>query len=140
GRADGARERAVLHPGGTAGRSEHYSHLQQQAEEVADGVGAMLGEALGAVAALEQEGLASRHTGKLRLQLPRLAGKDERRKGGKLLLDVGELLCVRIDRNLLDRLRAPTIWAPSRRHLQSLLEKLSLYRRFARAWLANHGC
>ena len=36
----------------------HHRHLQEDAEEVADVVGGMLVEALGAVAALQQEGLA----------------------------------------------------------------------------------
>ena len=64
----------------------------------------MLGEALGAIAALEQKGLARGHAGELRLQLPRLARKHERREGGKLLLDLVELARVGIDRDLLDRL------------------------------------
>src|SRR4029077_3616693 len=114
---------AELHHRRTAGVSKHHGHLQQHAEEIADGVGAMLGEALGTVAALEQEGLAGGYPRKLRLQLPRLAGENERRKGGELLLDLGELLGIRIGRNLLDRLRAPTVGAPSRCHSSSLPEK-----------------
>ena len=42
------------------GRREghHHRHLQEDAEEIADVVGGMLGEALGAIAALQQERLA----------------------------------------------------------------------------------
>ena len=50
----------------------------------------MLGEALGAVAALQQEGLAGRDRGQLLLQLARLAGEHQRRKGRELRFGVGE--------------------------------------------------
>ena len=83
--------------------------MQQHAEEITDGIGAMLGEALGAIAALQQKGLAFGHARELDLQLPRLACKYERWKRRKLLLDLNELLLVRIVRNLLDGLRAPTV-------------------------------
>ena len=111
---------AELHHRRAAGIGQHHRHLQQHPEEVADGVGAMLGEAFGAIATLQQKGLAGGHAGELGLQLARLACKYQRRKGGKLFLDLGKLLLVRIDRNLLDRLRAPAIGAPSRCHLKSL--------------------
>jgi hypothetical protein len=77
--------------------------LQEHAEEVANGVGAMLGEALGAIAALEQKGLAGGHAGKLRFEFTRLAGEHQRREGGELLLDLVELGLIGIDRDLLDR-------------------------------------
>ena len=80
----------------------------------------MLGEAFRAVAALQQEGLALRDAGKLRLQLARLAGKHQRREGGKLLLDLCKRGRVRIRRDLLDRLGAPAVRAPSRRHWEKL--------------------
>ena len=107
---------AKLHHRRAAGISQHHGHLQQHPEEIADGVGAMLGEAFGAIAALQQEGLAGGDAGELLLQLARFAGENERRKGGELLLDFGELVEVRINRNLLDRPRAPTVGAPSRCH------------------------
>ena len=44
--------------GDAAGERQDHRHLQEHAEEVADVVGRMLAEALGAVAALQQEGLA----------------------------------------------------------------------------------
>ena len=52
--------------------------------------GAVLGEALGAVAALQQESLAGGDARELLLQVARLAGKNQRRKGRELLLDVGQ--------------------------------------------------
>ena len=67
---------------------QHHRHLQEDAEEVADVVGAVLGEALGAVAALQQEGLARGDLGQRLLQAARLAGKDQRREGRELRLDV----------------------------------------------------
>ena len=70
-----------------AGEGQHHRHLQEHAEEVADVVGAMLGEAFGAVAALQQERLACSDAGQLLLQLARLTCKNQRRKGGELLLD-----------------------------------------------------
>jgi hypothetical protein len=63
----------------------------------------MFGEALGAIAALEQKSLARGHAGKLRLELARLAGKHQRREGRELLLDLIELGPIGIDRDLLDR-------------------------------------
>ena len=57
----------------------HHRHLQEDAEEVADVVGGMLGEALGAVPALEQEGLARRGAAQRALELARFAGEHQRR-------------------------------------------------------------
>ena len=51
-----------------AAEGQHDRHLQQHAEGVADVVGMELGEALGAVAALEQESLAVGDIGQRRLQ------------------------------------------------------------------------
>ncbi|MHC2631144.1 phytoene/squalene synthetase [Bradyrhizobium liaoningense] len=87
---------ADLHHGDGAGISQHHRHLQQHAEEVADVVGAVLGEALGTVAALEQEGVAGRNAPQGLLQVARLAGEHQRRKGRKLRLDVGQSLGVGI--------------------------------------------
>ncbi len=98
-----AGDASDLHHRRAAGIGEHHRHLQEHAEEVADGVGAVLGEALGAIAALQQEGLARGHAGELRLELARLAREHQRREGRKLLLDLVELGQVGIDRDLLDR-------------------------------------
>jgi hypothetical protein len=49
---------AHLHNGHLGAVGEHHRHLQDHLEGVADVVGRELGEAFGAVAALEEEGLA----------------------------------------------------------------------------------
>ena len=73
----------------------------------------MLGEALGAIAALEQESLASLRRAEHALQLARFAGEDQRRIAGKLALDLGERGAVAIDRLLLDRPRSPALGCPA---------------------------
>ncbi len=113
---------AKLHHRHAAGESQHHRHLQEHAEEVANIVGAMLGEALGAIAALQQEGLALRNLRQLRLQTARLACKNQRRKGLKLSLNVRKLAQIRIDRGLLDRLVPPGFWTPTHAHLETLLK------------------
>ena len=50
---------------------EHHRHLQQHPEGVANGVGVELGEALGAISALEQKRLPPAYPGELRLEKPR---------------------------------------------------------------------
>ena len=95
------------------GEGQHHRHLQEDAEEVADVVGRMLAEALGAVAALQQEGLARLRLAEQALELARLAGEDQRRIAGELALDLGERGAVGVDRRLLDRLRSPAIGCPA---------------------------
>src|SRR3712207_8350128 len=68
--------RSTLFPYTTLFRSD-------DAELVPDGVGRERLERLGAVAGLEQEGLAPRHRAERRRQGPRLAGEDERREPGE---------------------------------------------------------
>ncbi len=120
-----AGDAAELHHRRAAGIGEHHRHLQEHAEEIADGIGAMLGEALGAVPALEQEGLARGDAGELRLQLARLSGEHERRKSRKLLLNLGERGRVGVDGHLLDRFGAPAVWAPSGRHRRLSFTKVN---------------
>ena len=122
-----AGDAAELHHRRAAGIGQHHRHLQEHAEEVADRVCPMLGEALGAVPALQQEGLARGDAGELRLQLARLAGEHERREGRKLLLNLGERGRVGIDRDLLDRFGAPAVWAPSGCHGKALLHESERY-------------
>ena len=55
-----AGDAADLHHRQRAGVSQNHRHLQKHAEEIADVVGAVLGEALGAIAALQKESLAGR--------------------------------------------------------------------------------
>ena len=99
-----AGDAADLHHRRSRGIGQHHRHLQEQAEEIADVVGAVLGEALGAIAALQQESLAGGDLRQRLFQVARLAGKDQRRKSGKLRLDVGQRLGVRIIRHLHNRL------------------------------------
>src|SRR6185437_12986748 len=120
-----------LHHRQRGGIGEHDRHLQEHAEEVADIVGAVLGEALRAIAALQQESLPLGHARERLFQVAGLACKNERRKGRKLLLDVGQSLRVRIVRHLLDRLLAPAIGAPTLGHRDYSRNWRALYTRAA---------
>ncbi|MDF9865771.1 hypothetical protein M2437_004753 [Methylorubrum pseudosasae] len=111
-----AGDAADLHHGRAAREGEHHRHLQEDAEEVADVVGRVLVEALGAVAALQEEGLARPDARQGRLQLARLTGKNERRKARELRLDGLESARVRIGRDLLDRQVAPGFGGPPLGH------------------------
>ena len=55
-----AGDAADLHDRRGGGEGHHHRHLQEHAEEIADVVGRMFAEALGAIAALQQERLARR--------------------------------------------------------------------------------
>ena len=96
------------------GKGHDHGHLQEDAEEIADVVGRMLGEALGAVAALKQERFARRGSAEHALELPRLAGENERRIAGELALGLAQRRRVTIDGRLLDRLRPPAVGGPTR--------------------------
>jgi hypothetical protein len=111
---------ADLHHRRCGGIGKHHRHLQEHAEEVADIIGAMLGKAFGAIAALQQESLAVGDAGQRLLQAARLAGKNQRREGGKLLFDVDQGLPVRIVGDLQNRLFAPTIGRPTLGHHELL--------------------
>ncbi len=50
--------RPTFTTGEVAGKRQHHRHLQEDAEEIADVVGAVFGKAFGAVAALQQERLS----------------------------------------------------------------------------------
>ena len=95
----------------TEGRND--GHLQEDAQRIADRVRGMFREALGTIAALQQKGFAGGDLCEHALQLARLARENERRKAGKLRLDLGERPGVRIDRRLLDRLQPPAVGGPS---------------------------
>ncbi len=100
-------------------KGHHHRHLEEDAEEIADIVGGMFGEAFGAVAALQQKRLAGAHLRQQLLQLARLAGEDQRRKGGNLLLDIGKRRLVRISRDLDDRLGPPAVGRPTFHNAQN---------------------
>jgi hypothetical protein len=71
--------------------------LQQHLEGVADFRRRELGEAFGAVAALQQERPALGHLGKLPAQLAGFAGKHQRRIAGQGLLDLQQVRGVGVD-------------------------------------------
>ncbi len=83
---------ADLHHRRRGSVSQHHRHLQEQAEKIADIVGAVLGKAFGAIAALQQEHLAIGDLRQRLFEIARLAGKNQRRKSRKLRLDVGKRL------------------------------------------------
>ncbi len=107
-----AGDAADLHHRRRRGIGQHHRHLQEQAEKIADIVGAVFGEAFGAIAALQQKHFAFRDLGQGLFQIARLTGKNQRRKARKLRLDVGKRLGVGIIGHLHDRLRAPGLRAP----------------------------
>ena len=99
---------------GRGGRKRHdHRHLQEDAEEVADIVGRMLFEALGAIAALQQEGFARGGGAERAFQFARFAREHERRIAGELTLDPGQRREVLVDRRLLDRLHSPAVRGPT---------------------------
>ncbi len=105
-----AGDAADLHDRKVGGEGEHRRHAEENAERVADVVGAELGEALGAVAALQQERLALGDVGQVLGERARLAGEDQRRIGAKLRLHGRERRRIRVFRT--DRLRTPALRAP----------------------------
>ena len=107
---------ADLHHRQRAGIGQDDGHLQQHAEKVADVVGAMLGKALGAIAALQQEGFARGDARQRLFQVAGLAGKHQRRKRGELRLDIGQCLGIGIIGHLQHRPGAPAIGRPPLGH------------------------
>jgi hypothetical protein len=81
-----AGDAADLHRGHARRVGEHDRHLQDDLELVADGVGRERVEGLGAVAGLEQEGLAGGHAGELG-EVAGLAGEHQRRQVDRCLED-----------------------------------------------------
>ena len=73
----------------------------------------MFAEALGAIAALEQERVARGRLAERLFELARFAGKNQRRIAGKLALGLGQRRAIGIDRRLRDRLRPPAIRGPT---------------------------
>ncbi len=111
--------RPTFTTGTPGGEGQHHRHLQQHAEGVADIVGMEFGEALGAVAALQQESLAFRHLAKRRRQIARLAGEDQRRVGPQLRQGAVQRRLVRIVRHLTDGLFLPALRGPGLGHAGS---------------------
>ncbi len=105
-------EPAELDHRAAGAKGQHHRHLQQHLEHVADVVGVELGEALGAIAALEQKGFAAGHRGEPLFEPPCLAGKYERRKIVQGLLDPLQRALIRISWHLPDRQAAPAVGGP----------------------------
>ncbi len=111
-----AGDPADLHHRQAGAEGEHDRHLQEHPQRVPYLVGVEIGEGLGAVAALQQKGLAGGDVGELVLEGPRLAGEDERRKGGEPGLDLGQRLLVLVVRHLTTRRGAPAARMPIPTH------------------------
>src|SRR5262249_29728571 len=111
-----ARETSDLNHGRSGREGEHHGHLQKDAEEVANVVGAVILETLGTVSTLEQKSLSGRDPRERPLEVSRLAGKHQRRKSRKLLFNLRQGLLVRIIRHLGDRQFAPMVRRPTLKH------------------------
>jgi hypothetical protein len=85
----------------------------------------MFGEALGAVAALQEESVPGCHGAERTLERAGLACKNERRKGSKLLLDLFQCGLIRIIRHLHDRLFPPGIGGPTLFHVTNSTYELT---------------
>ncbi len=114
-----AGDAADLHHrrGGPVG--QHHRHLQEDAEEIADVVGAVLGKAFGAVAALEQESLALGDAAERFLEVARLSGEEQRRQARELRLDGGDFAGIRVFGQLGNRLIPPAGGHPTLGHDQT---------------------
>ena len=89
-----------------------HRHLQDDLELVPDGVRVEVGEGLGAVARLQEEGLAVGHLRQFRRQVARLAGEDQGWHGGQARLRLLERVRVGPLRLLGGRELAPGRGAP----------------------------
>ncbi len=106
------RDAADLHHRHIGGECQHRRHAQENAERVADIVGGEFGEALRAVAALQQESLAFRHIAECGGEVPRLAREDERGMARQPLFHGSQSRRVRVFRHLTDGLCAPALRVP----------------------------
>ncbi|GGI77239.1 hypothetical protein GCM10007973_12690 [Polymorphobacter multimanifer] len=107
---------AHLHHRQLGGEGEDDRHLQQHAEGIADGVGVEIGEALGAVPALEQESLARLDIGKCCGQITRLAGEHQRRIGFDLGFHRGRGSGIGVAGKLAGFMVAPAFGGPGGVH------------------------
>ena len=116
-----ARHAADLDHRAGSREGQHDGHLQQNLEGVADIVGIEFGEALGAIAALQQEGVPLGHTGQLVFQFARLAGEYQRRLRPEDVLRGGQFRGVGKFRHLQNRHAAPGFRRPIPCHNAPLL-------------------
>ncbi len=107
---------ADLDDGDARGIGQDDSHLQHDAERVADVVGRKLGKAFRAIAALKEERLALARQGQGLFQAPRLTGKDQGGILGQLCLDRGQGHGIGIIGHLHPWLAAPGRFRPSLGH------------------------
>ncbi len=91
---------AKLHHRQRTGISQDNGHLQDDAERVADFIGAEFREALGTVAALEQESLSLGDLPQPGLEVARLACKNKRRHPRNLGFDAFQGCLIVINRHL----------------------------------------
>ena len=108
-----ASDASDLHNRRSGGERHDHRHLQEHPEEIADVVGRMLAETLGAIAALQQERVASSRLPESFLKLARFTCKNQRRIAGKLALGLGQRRTIGVDRRLRDRFRPPAIRGPT---------------------------
>jgi hypothetical protein len=108
---------ADLHHRQRAGIGQHHRHLQEDAEEIPDIVGAMFGEALGAVTALQEEGLAGGYARQRLFQVAGLTCKNQRGKRRELRLNIRQCLGIGIFGHLRHRPAAPAIGCPPLGHV-----------------------
>ena len=95
---------------------QHHGHLQHNAEGVADVVGRKFGEAFGAIATLQQKGVALSGLSQLLFQPPRLTGKDQGGVFGQLRLNRSQCGGIGIIRHLHARFCAPIRLFPALGH------------------------
>ncbi len=124
---------AHFHHGLAAGKGHDHGHLKEDAEEIADVVGGMLGEAFGAIAALEQESPALGDARQFALQLARLTCKNQRRKASQALFHDAKFLGIGIVRHLHNGEFPPAIRCPIGQHSRNSRYKgMGLYTQFLR--------
>ena len=117
-----ASDAAHLHHRHAGGIGQHHRHLQQHAEGVADIVGVEFGKAFGAVAAMQQEGLALRHLAKAGHQVAGLAGEHQGGMSLELAQNTVQRRLIRVIRHLTGGFFQPTLRGPACGHA-TLLQK-----------------
>ena len=128
-----------------AALDEHEAHLEEDLELAGDGGRFAVVEALGAVAALEQEAFAARGLGELVLEVFDFPTGDERREARQLGQGALQGGRVGIDRLLRRRLLLPRCWSPDRRRRRDFFfshhhQSVRLARILVTPELANQHC
>jgi hypothetical protein len=107
-----SKKKEYLDDGDLGAIGEGDAHLQQDPESVPNVIPIELLEALGAVPALKQKGLAHGGLGQPLLELAGLAGEHDGREGLQGLDDRPELIRVRVVRELAGLLGLPRVRGP----------------------------